>query len=152
MSITIHFGGKLSSLKTLDELLAFVIYYATDKDWVFSELNADLEANLEPWEKAIILQTNTNVESIFIHFDETLTFQTFCKTQFGGVEAHLEVIEFLHAIEDFFIDFWVIDEGDYWLTNDELLLKEKMDIMELILGDVEKSLREQNETDKWKYN
>lgn len=152
MSITIHFGGKLSSIKALNELLAFVVYYATDKDWFFSELKEDSETKIEPWEKAIILQTDMNVESIFIHFDETLTFQTFCKTQFGGVEAHLEVIEFLHAIENFFIDFWVIDEGDYWQTNDELLLKEKMDTMATILGDVEKSLREQKEDNKWKYN
>lgn len=152
MSITIHFGGKLSSIKILDELLAFVAYYATDKDWVFSELKEDSETNIEPWEKAIILQTDMNVESIFIHFDETLTFQTFCKTQFGGVEAHVDIIEFLHEIEKFFIDFWVMDEGDYWQTNDELLLKEKMDTMSTILGAVEKSLKEQNDNDKWKYN
>lgn len=96
-------------------------------------------------------QTQTLSRYVFF-FDETLTLQTFCKTQFGGIEAHIEVIEFLHTIEEFFLDFWVIDEGDYWTTNDELLLKEKMGIMSKILDEVEKSLREQNKENKWKYN
>lgn len=152
MSITIHFGGKLDSLKSLDDLLAFVNYYANDKDWLCSELKEDCPQELQPWENGIILQSNPNVESICLFFDENLTLETFCKTQFGGVEAHIDVIEFLHAIEHFFLDFWVIDEGDYWTTNDELLLTEKMGIMAQILDDVEKSLRNQNKDNKWKYN
>lgn len=152
MSITIHFGGQLSSIKALDDLLAFVNYYANDKDWICSELKEGSQEPLQLWENGIILQSNPNVESICLFFDEALTLQTFCKTQFGGIESHIEVIEFLHAIEDFFLDFWVIDEGDYWTTNDELLLKEKMGIMAKILDEVEKSLREQNKENKWKYN
>lgn len=152
MSITIHFGGQIASVKALDDLLAFVKYYATDKNWYFSELKEDCQDQLQPWENGIILQSHPEVESICIFFDEALTLETFCKTQFGGVEAHIEVIDFLHAIEDFFLHFWVIDEGDYWTTNDEFLLKEKMDVMSKILDDVEKSLREQKDDQKWKYN
>ncbi|KIA89348.1 hypothetical protein [Kaistella jeonii] len=152
MSITIHFGGQLASLKDLDALLSMVTYYAEEHDCPFSESKEDDQTKLEPWEKGISLHSNTGVESINIYFDDSLTLGTFCKTQFGGVEAHIEVIEFLYAIEGFFKNFWVEDEGDYWKTNDQLLLKNKMDFMAKILDDVEKSIKEQKEENKWKYN
>ncbi len=152
MSITVHFGGQLSSLKDLDALLPFITYYAEEQGWVFSELKEGAQTKLEPWEKGIILQSDMNVESIKIFFDDSLTLATFCKTQFGGVEAHIEVIDFLHAIEGFFEKFWVDDEGDYWKTNDEFLLKNKMDFMAKILDDVEKSMNDQKDENKWKYN
>lgn len=152
MSITVHFGGQLASLKDLDALVSFVAYYAEEQDWIFSELKGDSQTKLEPWEKGISLQSDDRVESIHIYFDESLSFATFCKTQFGGVEAHIEVIEFLHAIKDFFKTFWVEDEGDYWKTNDQLLLQNKMGFMAKILDDVEKSIKEQKDENKWKYN
>lgn len=152
MSITVHFGGQLSFLKDLDALLSFTIYYAEEQGWVFSELKEDGQIKLEPWEKGIILQSDMNVESIKIFFDDSLTLATFCKTQFGGVEAHIKVIEFLHAIEVFFTNFWVDDEGDYWKTNDQFLLKNKMAFMTKILDDVEKSINDQKDENKWKYN
>lgn len=152
MSITVHFGGQLASLKDLDPLLSFITYYAEEHDWPFSELKEDSQTKLEPWEKGISLQSDMQVESINIYFDDTLTLSTFCKTQFGGVEAHIEVIEFLHAIEGFFKDFWVEDEGDYWKTNDQLLLKNKIDFVATILDDVEKSIKDQKDENKWKYN
>ena len=152
MSITIHFGGQLASLEDLDALLSFTTYYAEEHDWVFSELNENSETKLEPWEKGITLQSNMKVESIDIYFDESLTLGTFCKTQFGGVKAHIEVIEFLHSIEHFFKNFWVDDEGDYWETNDQYLLKYKMDFIAKIFDDVEKSIKDQTDDNKWKYN
>ena len=152
MSITVHFGGQLSSLKDLDALLSFVTYYAEEHDWIYFELKEDAQTKLKPWEKGICFQSDMNVESIKIFFDDSLTLATFCKTQFGGVEAHIEVIEFLHAIEGFFKNFWVDDEGDYWKTNDPILLKNKMDFVAKILDDVEKSINEQKDENKWKYN
>jgi hypothetical protein len=152
MSITIHFGGQLASLKDLDALLSFTTYYAEEHDWSFSELKEDSQTQLQPWEKGISLQAHAEIEPLHIYFDDSLTLSTFCKTQFGGVEAHLEVIVFLHAIEDFFQDFWVEDEGDYWKTNDQLLLKNKIDFVAQILDDIDKSIKEQKEENKWKYN
>ena len=152
MSITIHFGGQLASLKDLDALLSFTTYYAEEHDWSFSELKEDSQTQLQPWEKGISLQAHPEIEPLHIYFDDSLTLSTFCKTQFGGVDAHLEIIGFLHAIEDFFQDFWVEDEGDYWKTNDQLLLKSKIDFVAQILDDIDKSIKEQKEENKWKYN
>ncbi len=152
MSITVHFGGKLASLRDLDSLLSFIIYYAEEKDWVTSELKEDEKTKLQPWEKGVSLIIDMKIDPIHIYFDEALILETFCKTQFGGVEAHLEVIEFLHAIEVFFAKFWVDDEGDYWITNDDLLLKKKIETVGIILDDIEKSIQEQKEENKWKYN
>ena len=152
MSITIHFGGQLASLKDLDALLSFTTYYAEEHDWSFSALKEDSQTQLQPWEKGISLQANPEIEPLHIYFDDCLTLSTFCKTQFGGIDAHLEIIAFLHAIEDFFQDFWVEDEGDYWKTNDHLLLKNKIDFVAQILDDIDKSIKEQKDENKWKYN
>lgn len=152
MSITVHFGGKLASVEDLDTLLSFINYYAQEKDWISSELKEDDTVKLQPWEKGISLISDMRIDPIHIYFDETLTLETFCKTQFGGVEAHVEVIEFLHAIEDFFLNFWVDDEGEYWTTSDEFLLEHKLDMVAKILDDVEKPIEEQKDENKWKYN
>ncbi len=152
MSITVHFGGQLASVKDLDAVLSFITYYAEENDWAFSELKEDGVIKLEPWETGISLLTNLEIDPIHIYFDDSLTLGTFCKTQFGGVDSHIELIEFLHAIEGFFENFWVEDEGDYWKTNDQLLLKDKMDFVAKILDDVEKSIKEQKDENKWKYN
>lgn len=152
MTVTVHFGGQLSSLKDLDALLLFITYYADEHDWPFSELKEAPETNLQPWEKGISLQSHPLTEPIHIYFDDGLTLETSCKTQFGGVEAHTEVIAFLRAIEGFFKNFWVEDEGNFWQTNDHLLLQNKMDFVAKILDDAEKSIEEQKEENKWKYN
>jgi len=46
------------------------------------------------------------------------------KTQFAGVAIHKIVIQlFSHLNKKYFVDFTMIDEGQYWETNDEELLK-----------------------------
>src|SRR5258706_261799 len=48
--------------------------------------------------------------------------QEFTKTQFAGVETHLEVLELLTAIKPFFRSLRVEDEGEYWNTGDVQIL------------------------------
>ncbi len=47
------------------------------------------------------------------------------KTQFASVQIHQFLIHlFRYLSEKYFVDFVLIDEGDYWETNDVELLKE----------------------------
>jgi hypothetical protein len=46
------------------------------------------------------------------------------KTQYAGVETHQFIIQlFRYLNEKYFADFTMSDEGEYWETNDETLLK-----------------------------
>ncbi|MFA6404286.1 MAG: hypothetical protein WCX31_22065, partial [Salinivirgaceae bacterium] len=47
------------------------------------------------------------------------------KTQYSSVETHQFIIQlFRHLNKKYFTGFRFIDEGQYWETNDETLLKE----------------------------
>ena len=47
------------------------------------------------------------------------------KTQYAGIEAHKFIIQLLKYLEGkYLFDFNLIDEGKYWETGDEDLLKE----------------------------
>jgi len=46
------------------------------------------------------------------------------KTQYAGVEMHQFIIQFFRYLnKKYFTDFKMTDEGSYWETNDEELLK-----------------------------
>lgn len=59
------------------------------------------------------------------------------KTQFAGQDAHITLLKFLRYLEEkYFIDFSLIDEGGYWETNDEAVLKMQFEKYEFILDSV----------------
>ena len=46
------------------------------------------------------------------------------KTQYAGIEIHMLVIQLFRYLNNkYFVDFKLSDEGQYWETNDEALLK-----------------------------
>lgn len=53
-------------------------------------------------------------------------YQVSVKTQFAGPLVHMTLINlFRYLNEKYFIDFQMFDEGNYWETGDENVLKEK---------------------------
>ncbi|MGE5395293.1 MAG: hypothetical protein ACM3P1_11145 [Candidatus Saccharibacteria bacterium] len=47
------------------------------------------------------------------------------KTQYAGIDIHRNVIQlFRYLNEKYLADFTLTDEGEYWETNDETVLKE----------------------------
>ncbi len=56
---------------------------------------------------------------------EEAMYSLFTKTQYAGVETHKIIIHLLRYIgKKYLDDFKVIDEGQYWETGDEKVLKE----------------------------
>lgn len=50
------------------------------------------------------------------------------KTQYAGIDIHHKVIQLFRYInEKYLADFTMTDEGEFWETNDEALLKENFD-------------------------
>ena len=56
---------------------------------------------------------------------------TFCKTQFGPIEAHIALIEILDILKKkYMTNLEVTDEGEYWASRDRELLAEKRAVLE----------------------
>lgn len=162
MSITVHFGGKVSNREKLGELLAFAAYFATEND-LYHEFVVDEEMPLVRIKddvvsidglpvSGLIILPHPDAEPLLLFFDEEFILHSFCKTQFAGPEVHVFIIDFLRSIAPYFEEFWVEDEGDYWETGDIFILTEKMKMVDEILDGIEKSLSEQSKENKWKYN
>lgn len=115
--------------------------------------------------KGIVLNVESGVEPLSILFDRSgvLTdmlqqlswLQTrgeserfsLCKTQFGSIDSHIQVIEILDLVKKKYLsDLAVTDEGDYWESRDRRIMAEKrvalgryLRLTEKVIGSIERS-------------
>jgi hypothetical protein len=57
-----------------------------------------------------------------------------CKTQFGPLEAHIQVCALLRLVEPYMAEFEVLDEGGYWESNDQEELAAALGQINQMLG------------------
>ncbi len=58
--------------------------------------------------------------------EETILFTASTKTQYAGADAHIAIIKFLkHLSKKYFRNFTLYDEGYYWETGDENILRKQ---------------------------
>ena len=107
--------------------------------------------------KGIILNVESGSEQLSILFDRsgvlTDMFQqiswietngsnersSMCKTQFGSIDSHIQIIEILDLVKRKYItDLTVNDEGAYWETRDRRILAEKRILLGHYLRHTEK--------------
>lgn len=61
-------------------------------------------------------------------------FTTSTKTQYAGEEAHIAIIKLLkHLAKKYLKDFTLNDEGDYWETGDEKILRQQFSRYEVAM-------------------
>src|SRR5215813_1446901 len=128
MGVTIHFEGGLKSQEALEELLAVARQFAQTNRWDTEvidspEVTLQRVRDEENWDYAgpvrgIALLPGTDCDPIRLEFDRDLYLQEFTKTQFAGADTHVKVVGLLKAIERFFSQLNVEDEGEYWETGD----------------------------------
>jgi hypothetical protein len=145
MGVTIHYKGKLNSSVNIDSFCEEMEDIAKSMGWKHSVFDFDVK-DKEPL-KGIIIQPHPKSESLqlitdqqgnlrnafaieFAGEDSELTYLNFIKTQFAPVENHIAVIKLLKYIQQKYIsNLDVYDEGEYWQTGDEKILKEKIDFL-----------------------
>lgn len=137
MGVTIHFEGQLKSDKDFGSVMTKAQSFAQINDMPyenFSEPNKKLDRvkdeqdwNYEGPTKGIKIQPDENSDPLWLEFDKDNYIQEYCKTQFAGIDTHLQIISLLKEIQPHFIDLQVIDEGEYWDTQDKTLLQDKLD-------------------------
>jgi hypothetical protein len=132
MGITIHFEGKLRSSGDFEMVLQLAVEYARAMGWPTETIN-ERETKLlrvrdeKEWDyigptQGIALYPHEDCEPVRLEFDRDLYIQEYTKTQFAGPEVHVWIATLLRRVEPHFQQLLVIDEGEYWDTNDMALL------------------------------
>ena len=133
MGTTIHFEGQLHSNLAFSLLMDRAAEYAAeyrlqfypfqDKNSSLLRIRNDRMFEYRGRTKGIIIDPGANGEVMVLEFDETLFAQQSCKTQYGGIEAHLNVVNLLRLLHPCFNYLNVLDETGFWETKDEEKLR-----------------------------
>ncbi len=154
MGLTIHYSGRINPSASLSEMIEEVKDIAEIYGWdykIYDEKFPKGSFGKDVFDNNIygIYFTPPNCESICLTFlsngrlcsphhlemylkysnpnEKPLEFlyYLFTKTQYAGIQTHMLVIHLLkHLSKKYLLEFSVKDEGHYWETGDENILKE----------------------------
>ena len=151
MGLSIHYSGRLKEAVTLSKLIEDVKDVAIIEKWDYFVFENEFENQQFSDEIIIknlygIMITPPNCESLCFTFltngkmsgilnyavlqmdgkiNENLTYSVAANTQYSGFENHKKIILLLDFIEKKYLEnFTCVDDGNYWETRDEELLKE----------------------------
>jgi hypothetical protein len=149
MGLSIHYSGKIKQTSLISKLVDEVKDICTTLKWSYHLFDDELVKGIcfSPREceplfftfskegglcSPILLQYN-------IHPATTIS----VKTQFAGIVAHKAVIKLLrHLKANYFTEFELNDEGGYWETDDENILRRQFSNYEVILDTVCEALQD----------
>src|ERR1044071_1617264 len=133
MGITIHFEGRLKNEMAFDAVLALIRRYCDEHSWpcqLISESRVTLKRvrDENDWNyigptKGISVQPHENSESFRLEFDKDLYLQEYTKTQFAPIEVHITLVSLLRQLTPYFSSLDVVDEGEFYETNDRKILE-----------------------------
>lgn len=151
MGLSIHYTGEFNSCASLSEMIEEVKDIAGIYKWEYHIFETkfpqtDFDKNNFNEEIYGISFSPPGCESVLLCFlsngrianpfmfqnwlkskdkkDEYLIYGNFTKTQYAGIEIHKIIIHLLkHISKKYLRNFKVIDEGEYWETDDEKVLQ-----------------------------
>ena len=150
MGLTIHYNGKLKNANDLKSLIDDVKDVAIAEKWDYFVFEDQFENNSfseiidrenlygimitppksEPFSMSFLSNgrmssiLNFNVIKLESEINEDLVYAVFTKTQYSGYENHKKLILLLDFISKRYLeDFECKDDGYYWESRDEDLLK-----------------------------
>lgn len=152
MGLSIHYSGSFNPSSSLTEMIEEVKEFAETMKWKHYVLDDcfpekfyegdDIDKNLygicfappESETVSICFLSNGRMSSPLNlaawgnsneGIENGCLYMVAVKTQYAGPEVHIQIIKLLKYLEKkYFIDFTVSDEGHYWETGDENLLRE----------------------------
>lgn len=74
--------------------------------------------------EGVVVQPHDDAEPLQLLFGSDLFLQDYCKTQFATIEVHVAVVALFRTLHPHFADLHIIDEGEFWETNDRTRLQE----------------------------
>jgi hypothetical protein len=157
MGITIHYRGKLNSPELRDSVCDELTDIAIEMDWKYYPI-----VNNKDSVKGIIISPHPKSEALSFLFGKDGGLKDFrpweynnkneekiddsylsVKTQFAPIEIHIAIIKLFKYLKKKYIsNLKVYDEGKYWDTEDEELLREKISFLNRMMDEIEGLLNE----------
>jgi hypothetical protein len=133
MDITIHYFGHLRSMSEMQAVQRIVSDFAVLNGWVvhavddpYGALTHFVDGQVEEYHGPVngwIVEVMEGCEPLFLLFDRDGRTRHSCMTRSASPEAHMGIIHLLEALAPCFAALHVADEGGYWGTGDEELLR-----------------------------
>ncbi len=167
MGLTIHYKGELKNASDLKSLIDTVKDVAKAEKWDYFVFEEKFENNFfseiidkdnlfgimisppkcDPFCISFLSNgkmsgiINFNVMQKEKEINEDLIYTVFSKTQYSGYENHKKLILLLDYVnKKYLVDFECIDDGYYWETRDEKLLKETFEKYTKLIDNFSSSL------------
>jgi hypothetical protein len=145
VGVTIHFEGQLRGAEQYAALLQEVEAFAVARSWRFRPIDeAKMVLNRVINERDVDYVgpvmgmeclPHPKSDRLRFEFDKDLFMQQFCKTQFAGSDAHIEIIELLRKVAPLFDRLDVFDEGEYWELDDRSILQAHLDTVDALIAE-----------------
>jgi hypothetical protein len=117
MGVTLHFSGRFSSLEDRNNIIQVTREFA-ERNKLEYILIGEEETSDERNPNGIVVLLHQKCDPFILKFDNNNYLNQFCKTQCANMKIHILAIDLLKEIEPYFESFTVVDEGDYWPTNE----------------------------------
>jgi hypothetical protein len=149
LGVTIHYQGKLNP-KRFPSFQSLIVKKCKDSTWgldISSKKNRSSGFfsklfNFEADRPLFVLDPHPDCEPLIFDFSYDWRMKGWVKTSFAPIEVHVEIVELLRKIESCFVDFRLVDEGEYAETNDlEVLEEHRMSIRQMIDALIAKGAR-----------
>lgn len=141
MGLSIYYKGKIGDVRLIDGLVDEVADICASLAWnqtIIRDENVDgIVFSPEKCEPCFFTFNKQGVltNPIAIEYEIEPVDFVIAKTQFAGIDAHMAIIKLIrHLSEKYFSEFELTDEGMYWETNDEAVLRERFSTYEASLN------------------
>ena len=165
MGLTVHYRGRIRDYALVDELVTDVEDFARNQNWRYHLLTPGINTPLKPINKedpeplpavkGIILSPDKCEPIIFTFLEDGRICSPFMppmeaedglpymwtKTQYAGIDVHRSFVNLLRQLSDkYFSELIVVDEGQYWETNDEEVLQSQFQKYDFIMDGLAEAL------------
>ena len=146
--VTIHYEGTAASPDSVVKILAAVTAFAKKNKWkiedasitkgrlqrVIDEKDKDYEGKIT----GVVIRVADNCEPLHFQFGEDLFMQDYVKTQFAGIDVHIQIVHLFESLRPYFKKIDVYDEGDYWEAHDKAVLVDHIAKVDSMIEEIKK--------------
>lgn len=149
MGLSIHYNGAIRDMDSIPAMVEEVKDVCESLQWTYHLFNDKNFTGIcfSPPECEPVFLTFNNTPELACPIKwqfkiEPVNFIS-TKTQFAGIEVHIALLKFLkHLADKYFAVFEMDDEGGYWNTWDEAVLKKQFDRYNFLLDAMAEALRD----------
>lgn len=132
MGVTIHYSGQLKNPARLEDVIVLAENLARESNWAFSRIES-VDAGHAA---GFVAFPHRDCEPLRFEFGDDFRVRSWVKTQFAGLEVHVDVVSFLKQIRRLIGRLGVRDEGEYWETGSKEKLREHMDTINGVIREM----------------